>query len=115
MYIFETILPDSKSIYFTLNKIFGVGKTQSKDFCKKLGFSHNLKLKELKPEQLKKLQQIIDFSSLKITADLLQNKRKNNQHLLSIRTARGIRRKKGLPVRGQRTHTNSKTARKIRI
>lgn len=114
IYIFETKLYDNKSITFALSSIYGIGVKQSLDICKKLGFVKNLKVKNLSEEQIKNLIKLIETSDLMITGDLKKVKNLLLKTLISIRSYKGLRKIKGLPIRGQRTHTNSRTARKIR-
>lgn len=115
VYLFETKLYDNKSIIFALSDVYGIGKNQSTEICKKLGLSINLKIKDLSEDQTKKLIKVIETSDLIITSDLKKFKSLLLKTLVSIKSYRGLRKIKGLPIRGQRTHTNSRTARKIRI
>ena len=110
IYIFETELIADKSIVFALQKIYGIGKAQSLKICKTLGFSNNFKIINLTNNQLKNLIKFIESSNLIITNELKKRKSFSLQELVNIKAYRGIRRIKGLPVRGQRTHTNGKTA-----
>ena len=80
--------------------------------CKKLGFSKNLKVKNLSREQIIKLIKTIELSDLVISSDLKKLEDLNTKKLISIKSYKGFRRKQGLPVRGQRTHTNARTSRK---
>lgn len=114
MYFLETKLIESDLLAYALKKIFGLGKHQSFKFCKQLGYSFNLKVKDLSEEQSLKLLKLIEFSNLKITSDLKKLKLFTSKRLISIKSYRGLRKIKGLPVRGQRTHTNAKTAKTIR-
>lgn len=114
VYIFESELPENKSIFFAMTHIFGIGTFNSLFLCKKLGFSHNLKLKNMSKEQILKLVNMIESSNLTITGDLKKLKSQNLKNLFSIKSYRGLRLKQGLPVRGQRTHTNARTSRKRR-
>jgi small subunit ribosomal protein S13 len=114
VYILETKLFENKSIVFALNNIYGIGRYQSLIICKKLGFSTNFKVKNLSEEQIKKLLKIIYNSNLMITSDLKNLKNLILKNLVSIKSQRGLRRIRGLPIRGQRTHTNARTAKKIR-
>ena len=112
VYIFESELPKNKSILFAVTSVFGIGKSNSFMFCKKLGFSKNLKVKDLSREQIIKIIKTIEFSNLVISSDLKKLKALNTKRLISIKSYKGFRRKQGLPVRGQRTHTNARTSRK---
>lgn len=114
LYILETELFENKSIYFSLIKIFGVGKFQSFLICKKLGFSLNCRLSKLSPDQIIKLIKCIENSDLLITSNLKKSKIMLSKKLVQIKAYRGVRKLHGLPIRGQRTHTNAKTASKIR-
>ena len=73
-------------------------------------FSSNFKIIDLTTDQLKKLTKTIETSGLIITTELKKKKSFALKELVNLKTYRGIRRIKGLPVRGQRTHTNGKTA-----
>jgi small subunit ribosomal protein S13 len=101
IYLFESELPENKSVYFALRRIYGIGKANSSLICRKVGFSANLKIKKLSKDQTIKLIKTIENLNIEIA-----------KTLVSIRSYRGLRRKQGLPVRGQRTHTNAKSARK---
>ena len=78
------------------------------------GFAKNLKVRQLSEEQIKKLTRLIEISNLVITSELKKFKNLLLKTLVSIKSYKGLRKIKGLPVRGQRTHTNSRTARKVR-
>ena len=111
IYIFETELSNSKSINFSLQKIYGLGKYQTKKICKTLGFSTNFKTSMLTGEQITKLIKAIEKTDLKITSDLKKLHVFTLKTLVDIKCYKGLRKIKGLPVRGQRTHTNAKTVR----
>lgn len=115
MYILETKLYDSKSIFFSLKNIYGIGSFESSNICKKLGFSKNFKVKNLTKDQIKNLLKIVNESNLLIASDLKKFKNLILKNLVFIKSYKGLRRIKGLPVRGQRTHTNSRTSRKIKF
>ena len=112
IYIFETELKSSKSIAFSLKNIYGLGHFQIKFICKKLGFSCNLKTSNLSNDQIVKLVKIIENSEFKLTNELKKLQIFNLKKLVDIKCYSGLRRIKGLPVRGQRTHTNAKTAKR---
>ena len=111
-YIFESELPQNKSVLFALVFIFGIGKFQANLFCNKLGLAKNFKVKNLSKEQITKLIKSIELSNLIIGIDLKKLRLLKTKKLLSIKSYKGLRRKRGLPVRGQRTHTNARTSRK---
>ena len=110
VYLFESEIPENKSIFFAMTHIFGLGKSNSILLCKKIGFSKNLKIKDMSKEQINKFVVTIEFSNLIV--DLKKIKSLKLKKLLSIKSYRGLRLKQGLPVRGQRTHTNAQTSRK---
>ena len=112
IYLFESELPKNKSISFALSDIYGIGKANSFLLCKKLGFSSNLTVKDLSKEQISKLIKTLEFSDLVLAGDLLKFRQIVAKKLVSMKSYRGLRRYQGLPVRGQRTHTNARTARK---
>ena len=113
-FLLETNLIENKSIFFELKNIYGIGKSKSKLISKQLGLSKNLKIKNLSNEQISQLLKLIENSNMVITSDLRKLKNSITVKLVSIKSYRGLRKINGLPVRGQRTHTNAKTARKIR-
>ncbi len=114
LYIFETELLNNKSIFFSLQKIYGIGPKQSFFICKKLGFSSNLKTFEMSFDQINKLIKSIERSDLVITSELKKLQSLFLKNLVNIKSYRGLRKIQGLPVRGQRTHTNAKTAKKTK-
>ena len=114
VYLFESELPENKSIWFGLRHIYGIGYFNSALICKKLGFSKNLKVQTLSKEQLHKLIKSVELLNLKLASDLKKFNLFASKRLISIKSFRGLRKNKGLPIRGQRTHTNAKTSRKIR-
>lgn len=114
LYFLETKLSDYKSVYFALTHIYGIGKNTAFIVCKKLGFSINLKIKDLTQEQIVDMIQLIDSLNLTLNNELKKLRSLTLKNLASIKSYRGLRRIRGLPVRGQRTHTNAKSARKYR-
>jgi small subunit ribosomal protein S13 len=112
VYIFESKLSENKSVYLTLIYIYGIGKSNSLLICKKLGFSKNLKIKNISKEQTNQLIKTIENLKIKIGSDLKKLKTLNTKKLISIKSYKGIRKIRGLPIRGQRTHTNAKTSKK---
>jgi small subunit ribosomal protein S13 len=114
IYLFESELPENKSVFFALTHVYGVGRANSSLICRKLGFSTNLKIKNLSKDQIIKLIKTIELSNIELASDLKKVQLLITKKLVSIKSYRGLRRTQGLPVRGQRTHTNGKTARKRR-
>jgi small subunit ribosomal protein S13 len=114
VYLLDTELLKEKSIFFALKKIIGIGKKHSIFFSKQLGCSINFKVKDLTADQILHLLIIIEKSKILINDNLKKSKIFILKKLILIKSYRGLRRFKGLPVRGQRTHTNAKTSRKIK-
>lgn len=114
LYLLETKLPENKSVFFALINIYGIGKSTAFSICKKLGFSINLKTKDLTQEQITEILQLVDSLNLKLNNELKNLRSMNLKNLVSIKSYRGLRRVRGLPIRGQRTHTNAKSSRKGR-
>ncbi len=112
LYLLETNLPDQKSVFFALTNVHGIGKHTAFSICKKLGFSTNLKIKDLNQEQITEILQLIDSSGILLNNELKKFKSLTLKNLITIKSYRGLRRVRGLPVRGQRTHTNAKSAKK---
>ena len=112
LYLLETNLPDQKSVFFALTYVHGIGKNTAFFICKKLGFSMNLKVKDLNQEQIIEILQLIDYLELLLNNELKKFKSLTLKKLVMIKSYRGLRTVRGLPVRGQRTHTNAKSARK---
>jgi len=112
LYLLETKLPENKSVFFALTNVYGIGKNTAFSICKKLGFSVNLKTKDLTQEQIEELLQLVDTSNLTLNNELKKLRSLTLKTLISIKSYRGLRRVRGLPVRGQRTHTNAKSSKK---
>ena len=113
LYIFNKTISNSKSILYSLTILYGINEYQSKKICKNVGINPQITINTLKNYQVNRLISYIN-KNLKIEQVLKQiNKTKLND-LLEIKNIRGIRQSAGLPVRGQRTHTNAKTAKKFK-
>lgn len=112
IYVLETDINENKSIFFSLKSIYGISNTTALLICKKLGFVQNLKVKNLSQKQIEDLINLIETSNIIITNDLKKIKSLTMKNLIFIKSYRGLRKIKGLPVRGQRTHTNGKSSRK---
>lgn len=114
IYLFDAELSENKPIFSSLTSIYGIGKSNSEALCKNLGFSRNLKIKDLSKTQLNELIAAVKSSKLVLAKDLKKRKHLITNNLIEIKSYRGLRGYQGLPVRGQRTHTNARTARKRR-
>ena len=112
VYLFESELPENKLVFLSLMHVYGLGKSISLLICKRLGFSKNLKVKHLSKEQINKLVKTIENLDKELASDLKKLKILATKKLVNIKSYKGLRKIKGLPIRGQRTHTNAKTSRK---
>ena len=109
VYLLETEISSKKAVHVSLGEVYGIGKSMAMLFCKKAGFSKNLKTFDLSDKQVVKLLQIIENSNVLVNTSLKKHKELFFKHLVDVKSYRGLRRLRGLPVRGQRTHTNAKT------
>ena len=114
VYLFESKLPENKFVYFGLTSIYGIGKSRAFLICKKVGLSLNFKIRDLSTSQIHQITKVVESSGYILANDLKRSLLLAKQRLISIKSYRGLRRKKGFPIRGQRTHTNARTAKKNR-
>ncbi len=114
VYIFESKLPENKSIFFALQYVYGIGKTRAFLICKKVGFSTNLKVKDLSESQVVQIISVIASLNLVLAHNLKKLKLELSKKLVVIKSYRGLRKSRGLPVRGQRTHTNARTVKRVK-
>lgn len=103
-------IPKEKRIVIALNYIYGVGPSLSKKILAKAKISEDIRTKNLTPEQEDKLRMIVE-KEYKTEGDLRREIMANIKRLKDIKSHRGVRHMKHLPVRGQRTKTNSRTVR----
>ncbi len=103
-------IPDNKRIEVALTYIYGIGRSRSQEILKNTGVDFNIRANKLTPEQINKIKVYIE-NHYKIEGELRRSIAANIKRLKEIRTYRGLRHVKKLPVRGQRTKTNSRTIR----
>lgn len=103
-------IPDNKRIEIALTYIYGIGRSLSNKILAQAKIDPNLRAGKLVPEQLNLLKDIVE-KSFKIEGELRRERMMNIKRLKDIGAYRGIRHIKGLPVRGQRTRTNTRTVR----
>lgn len=96
-----------------LSSLYGIGIVQATLLCNQIGVSKYLKLKQLTEEQLTSLKMVIEASYV-LGSDLIKVEKNNIEVLKKINCYRGFRHRVGLPVRGQRTHTNASTVRRMK-
>jgi small subunit ribosomal protein S13 len=101
-------LPREKRVEIGLTYIFGIGKSSSIDILKKSGVDPNKRVKELTEDDVSKLRDVID-KDYRVEGDLRRDVAMDIKRLIEIGSYRGIRHRRGLPVRGQRSKTNART------
>jgi small subunit ribosomal protein S13 len=100
-------LPREKQIHIGLTYIYGIGRPLAAQILKKAGVAAQTRVKDLREDEVVKLREIIERE--KVEGDLRKEVSMNIKRLVDIGTYRGLRHRKGLPVRGQRTKTNART------
>jgi len=101
-------LPINKRVEIGLTYIFGIGRTRSGDILERAGVDKNVRVKDLTEDDVRKIRQIITDEG-KVEGDLRKDVGMDIKRLMEINCYRGMRHRRGLPVRGQRTHTNART------
>ncbi|MGC8484668.1 MAG: 30S ribosomal protein S13 [Candidatus Baltobacteraceae bacterium] len=102
-------LPREKRIEIALTYIYGIGPTTAAKLLERAGIDPNRRVKELSEEDEKRLREAIDTLALRLEGDLRREVQGNIKRLMDIGCYRGLRHRRGLPVRGQRTKTNART------
>lgn len=100
-------IPDHKHAVIALTAIYGIGKTRSKAICAAAGIAEDVKIRELSEEQIDKLRD--EVGRFTVEGDLRREVTLNIKRLLDLGCYRGLRHRRSLPVRGQRTKTNART------
>ena len=101
-------LPREKRVEIGLTYIYGVGLTTSQQVLRETGISPDTRVRDLTEEEVVRLREYID-RNLKVEGDLRREVSQNIKRLMEIGCYRGLRHRRGLPVRGQRTHTNARS------
>ena len=101
-------IPNQKRVEIALTYIYGIGRKSANDILAKTGINPDTRAKDLTEEEVAKLRDEIE-SSYSVEGDLRRDTALNIKRLVEINCYRGIRHRKGLPVRGQRTKTNART------
>ncbi len=102
-------VPKTKRMEIALTYLFGVGRFLSNKFLKEAGINPDKRAKDLTEEEISRLTNVIQKNNYKVEGDLRRDISQNIKRLMDIGAWRGMRHKKGLPVRGQRTRTNART------
>ena len=101
-------IPREKRVEIGLTYVFGIGKSTSQKVLGELGIDPNTKVRDLTDEEVTRLRNHVD-QNLMVEGDLRRERSQNIKRLMEIGCYRGIRHRRGLPVRGQRTRTNART------
>ena len=103
-------IPDNKRIEISLRGVYGIGPTQARDVVEKAGIEGNPRVRDLTESDLNRVREIVDVEKI-VEGDLRRDTNQNIRRLIDIGSYRGMRHRRGLPVRGQRTRTNARTKR----
>jgi small subunit ribosomal protein S13 len=101
-------IPDNKRLEIALTYIYGIGRSVSNEIIEKLGFDRDMRAHKLTQDDIARLNTMLQ-SEYVVEGDLRRQVQNNIKRLISIHSYRGTRHRSGLPVRGQRTRTNSRT------
>ena len=101
-------IPNEKHVSISLTYIFGLGRSTAEKMLDELSIKRDTRAKDLTEEEVVKIRDYLE-SNLKIEGDLRREVSQNIKRLIEINSYRGIMHRRGLPVRGQRTHTNART------
>ena len=101
-------LPPNKRVEIALTYIYGIGRSQSKVILTGAGVSFETKVRDLNDDEINKIRKLIEEQQT-VEGDLRKDVSFNIKRLMEIGSYRGLRHRRGLPVRGQRTHTNART------
>ena len=101
-------IPREKRLEISLTYIFGIGRTRSKEICDGVGISRDTRVRDLTEEEVAQLRAYVD-GNLKVEGDLRREIAANIKRKVEIGSYEGLRHRRGLPVRGQRTRTNART------
>jgi small subunit ribosomal protein S13 len=101
-------IPTTKRVLISLRYIFGIGPQNAKDICGKLGIPDDRRVNQLTDDEILRIREMID-RDYRVEGDLRREQAMNIKRLMDLGCYRGLRHRKGLPTRGQRTHTNART------
>jgi len=100
-------IPTNKRVAISLTYIFGIGPTKAQEICQKASVSEASRVNQLAEGEVTRLREIID-GEYRVEGDLRRDVAMNIKRLMDLGCYRGLRHRRGLPVRGQRTHTNAR-------
>ena len=101
-------IPTNKRVVIALTYIHGIGTTKAKEITAKLGIADKTRVQDLTDQEVLQIRETID-ANFTVEGDLRREVAMNIKRLMDLACYRGLRHRKGLPVRGQRTHTNART------
>ena len=101
-------IPREKRLEIALTYIFGIGRTRAREVCQRSGIDMSTRVRDLTDEEVSRLRNDID-AHLKVEGDLRRDVAQDIKRKIEIGCYQGIRHRRGLPVHGQRTHTNART------
>ena len=101
-------IPSNKRVEIGLTYIYGIGPTLAVDICKKVGIPGEKRVNQLSDDEVLRIRETIDRDYV-VEGDLRRETSQNIKRLMDLGCYRGLRHRRGLPVRGQRTHTNART------
>ena len=101
-------IPSNKRVEVALTYIFGIGRAKAKEICGKVGLTADRRVNQLTEAEIIQIREVID-RDYKVEGDLRRETAMNIKRLMDLGCYRGLRHRRGLPVRGQRTHTNART------
>jgi small subunit ribosomal protein S13 len=103
-------IPTGKPVFISLRYIYGIGPVKAKEICEKLRLDPGRRVFSLTEKEVLGIRELID-KDYKVEGDLRREVTMSKKRLMDLGTYRGLRHRKNLPVRGQRTHTNARTRR----
>jgi len=101
-------IPTNKRVVIALSYIYGIGLTKAREICGKVGIAEAKRVNQLSDDEVLRIRECID-RDYQVEGDLRREVAMNIKRLMDLGCYRGLRHRKGLPVRGQRTHTNART------
>ncbi|MEE8657447.1 30S ribosomal protein S13 [Acetobacteraceae bacterium EV16G] len=101
-------IPTTKRVVIGLSYVYGIGPSTARKICSRLGIADAKRVNELSDDEILKVRELID-SEYRVEGDLRRETAMNIKRLMDLGCYRGLRHRRGLPVRGQRTHTNART------
>ena len=101
-------IPREKRLVISLTYVFGVGRSTAENICEATGIDQSTRVRDLTDEEVNRIRSFID-QQLKVEGDLKRDVQQDIKRKMEIGSYQGLRHRKGLPVRGQRTHTNART------